>query len=110
MDSVDAFGDLPTETWERPDFCHECGAAFPWADRQARIYELQNKLDREQLDEGTRLKVREQLDALADPDLNEEEAVRRWDRVHELAPGLWERGQGIITDLATAYMKTKLGL
>lgn len=80
------------------------------ADRQARIYELQNRLDREELDEGTRLKVRELLDALADPDLDDDEAVRRWDRVRKLAPGLWGKGQGIVADLATAYMKRELGL
>jgi hypothetical protein len=54
-----------------PRFCDGCGAPFPWVDRQGRIYELQNLLEREQLDAATELFVREQLDALANPDLPE---------------------------------------
>jgi hypothetical protein len=33
--------------YERPDFCGDCGNPFPWASRQARIYELMNLLDAE---------------------------------------------------------------
>jgi len=47
-----------------------------WTAR-GRIYELQNRLDDEELDSATELVVREQLEALTNPDLDEAEQVRR---------------------------------
>lgn len=95
----------------RPSFCDKCGAAFPWVDRQGRIYELQNRLDDEGLDPATELLVREQLEALMDPDMDEDEAARVWKRVIGLAPGFWEKSgvRKIIESLATAYVLKQLG-
>jgi len=57
---------VTTLGWNAPQFCLECGAPFPWLDRAGRIYLLENLLDiEEELDEATRLEVREELDALA---------------------------------------------
>jgi hypothetical protein len=94
-----------------PNFCDKCGSAFPWVDRQGRIYELQNRLDDEQLDPASELLAREQLDALLNADIDEEEAARRWKKVRELAPGLWEKSgaRAIIESLATAYIRTHAG-
>jgi hypothetical protein len=96
----------------RPDFCDNCGAAFPWVDRAGRIHELENRLDDEDLDPATELIVREQLEALVDAEMDEKEAARRWKRVRELAPGLWEQSgaRRIIETLATEYVKRQLGL
>jgi hypothetical protein len=110
IENVDAHGNLDASGWTRPSFCNECGSAFPWIDRRERIYELQNRLDREQLDQGDALAAREQLEALADPNLTEDEQVKRWKRLRELAPKFWENSQTVITDLVTAYAKRKLGL
>jgi hypothetical protein len=104
------FGELETEGWERPSFCGGCGTAFPWVDRQGRIYELENMLRHEALPEATLLAIREELEALAESDLSEKEQVKRWKRVRELSPQLWERGGPVIQDLATEWMKRKLGL
>jgi hypothetical protein len=93
-----------------PRFCEGCGSPFPWVDRQGRIYELQNMLEREQLDPATALTVREQLEALLDDDLSEEEQRKRWERVRRLAPGLWERGQNILESVVSATLKHELGL
>jgi hypothetical protein len=108
---ADAYGTLDYDgSYEPPRFCQKCGAAFPWLDRQGRIYELQNLLDREPVDEATRLTVREQLEALTDPGLTEEEQLKRWQRVRGLAPELFKTGRSIIEGLATAYMKKELEL
>lgn len=99
------------EVYVRPGFCDGCGNPFPWASRQARIYELMNLLDAEQLDSAVELKVREQLQALADEE-NEEEEEARWERVKRLAPTLWEKSgvQKIITTLVLAEARVRLGL
>lgn len=98
--------------YEAPDFCADCGAPFPWASRQARIYELMNILDEEKLDAATELAVREQLQALTDADLEDEEQEGRWERVKRLAPSLWANSgaQQIITSLILGEARQKLGL
>lgn len=95
-----------------PSFCDSCGAAFPWVDRRGRIHELENRLDDEGLDPAVELAVREQLEALKDAEMDEKEAARRWGRVKELAPGLWEQSgaKKIIETLATEYVKRQVGL
>jgi hypothetical protein len=35
---ADAFGNLDSAGWRRPEFCRQCGGAFPWVGRQGRIY------------------------------------------------------------------------
>lgn len=95
---------------ERPSFCGHCGAPFPWIDRAGRIYELQNLLEQEHLDAATELTVREQLEALLDPDLSEEEQQRGWERVRRHAPGLWQSGRGILESVVSAAVKQQMGL
>lgn len=93
-----------------PEFCHSCGKPYPWASRQARIWELRNLLDEEDLDEADRLTVSEQLDALLDPDLSEEEQAERWARVKKIAPGFMKSGQKIMESVMTAAIKAQLDL
>lgn len=103
-----------TGQYDRPRFCDnaECGAPFPWVDRQGRIYELENLLDEENLDPADELTVREQLDALAELDPDDDEARRRWQRVREKAPGLWEKSgaRSILESVVSASIKGGLGL
>ena len=98
--------------YTKPDFCDGCGAAFPWVGRTARIYELQNRLDEEHLDPATELIVREQLEALTDPDLDDDEQVKRWKKIMSTAPGFVTKAasQPIVTSLVTAYVQKALGL
>jgi hypothetical protein len=99
-------------SYTKPDFCDHCGAAFPWVDRKGRIYELQNRLDDEALDSGTELLVREQLEALINPDLDEADQVKRWGRIKTAAPEFLLRAatNPIVTSLLTAEAKKQLGL
>jgi hypothetical protein len=106
----DEYGNLDTSRWKRSDFCLECGAAYPWVDRQGRIWALENLLDEEKTDQATRLAVREQLEALTDGDLSDKDQVKHWKRVRQLSPELWSRGANIVQDLVTDYAKQKLGI
>lgn len=72
-----------------PAFCMACGQPFPWLDRQGRLYLLQNRLLREDLDPSEALALREQFEALSDPDLDEDEQVRRWRRIADGVPEFW---------------------
>jgi len=47
--------------WECPTFCDRCGAAHPWATREDRIFELENILDEEEIDEADRVFLHDQL-------------------------------------------------
>ena len=98
--------------YEAPDFCADCGSPFPWASREARVFELMNLLDAEHLDSATELAVREQLEALAAQDVDDEEQESRWSRVKRLAPTLWEKSgaQQIITTLVVGETRVRLGL
>lgn len=98
--------------YAKPDFCYHCGGAFPWVGRAARIYELQNRLDEENLDPAAELVIREQLQALTDPDLDEAEQVKRWARIKNAAPDFLLRAatSPIVTSLVTAKAKKQLGL
>lgn len=99
-------------TTARPDFCEDCGAPFPWLSRQGRIYLLENMLDKEDIDGATRLAVQEQLEALVNPDLEEAEEERHWQRVKALVPGSWEKSgaQKILETVVSAAIKAQLGL
>jgi hypothetical protein len=93
-----------------PNFCRNCGAPFPWVGREGRIHELQNMLDRQELDPATELAVREQLDALASSDLEPAEEKKRWEKVKKLAPELWVSGRPILESLISAAVRQPLGL
>jgi hypothetical protein len=100
------------DEYKPPQFCDGCGQPFPWLDRQGRIYLLENMLDEEQLDPADELEAREQLRALAEPELEDQDAERRWKTVKRLAPGLWEKagGQEILQSVVSASIKGSLGL
>jgi hypothetical protein len=95
-----------------PSFCDRCGAPFPSADRQARIYQLHNLLDEEGLDPATELAVREQVDALTSSDLNEAEQVSRWRRIKTAAPALFTKvaTNPVFQSVASAEVKKQLEL
>ena len=105
-------GVIGVSKYEKPNFCDSCGAAFPWVGRKARVYELQNRLDDEELDSATELLVREQLEALTSPDLDEAEQLKRWQRIKSAAPDFLVKAatSPIVTSLVTAEAKKQLGL
>jgi hypothetical protein len=69
-------------------------------------------LDELELDEAARLEVHEQLQALTAPEISDEEQLRRWTKVKETAPGLWEKSgaQRILESVVSAAIKGALGL
>jgi len=93
-------------------FCDGCGEPYPWATRQDRIYQLENLLDEEEIDDYTKLLVREDLERLREsPDLDQDAQLAVWQRVRGRAPGLlaggaWNIAQGLLN----AYVQQKLGL
>ena len=91
-----------------PMFCDNCGAPHPWLDREGRIHLLENRLEAEGLDPAVRLKVEQQLEALRNPDLTEEEEeVALWKRFQQLVPAAWAKTgvQQVVTTLVTAWAK-----
>ena len=60
--------------------------------------------------DADRLTLREQIDALADPDIDEDEQVRLWRRVKALAPSMMDVGRQIFVSVATAYVQRQLGI
>jgi len=93
------------------DFCDSCGAALPWASRQARLWELENRLEESTcLSEADRLMLHEQMVALQQPDLSDEEQIERWSRIKRVAPGLLDVGRAIFVSVTSAYVQQKLGV
>lgn len=103
--SIDA--DVLERQYRTPNFCTAaaCGAALPWADRTARIWEVENRLREEVDDEHRRLLLREHLTALLEPDLSDEEAARRWQHVREIGGKAFTR---VMTDVALPLLNAKL--
>jgi hypothetical protein len=95
-----------------PDFCDRCGVPQPWLSREGRIYLLENRLNADGLDGAIRLRLQEQLSYLRNPDLTEEEELKAWERIRDLAPRAWEKSgvQQIVTSLITAWGKQQMGL
>jgi hypothetical protein len=99
--------------FELTRFCDGCGEPYPWATRQDRIYQLENLLDEEDVDEPTKLLVREDLERLrlADAELDQDAQLAIWRRIKSRTPGLlagaaWNVGQNLLS----AYVQQKLGL
>ena len=63
-------------------------------------------------DPATRLKLEDELEALRDPDISEEEELERWKRIRRYAETAWEAGgvKQIVATLITATARSKLGL
>jgi hypothetical protein len=96
--------------YHKPDFCEECASPFPWLSRRGAIQRLRTLLDDADLDQGTRLQVSEELQALAEPDLSDDEQRERWKTVRRLAPTVWDGGQKIIVNIISEALKKSLGL
>lgn len=98
--------------WQPQDFCDKCGAAFPWASWQARIWALENMLDEDGIDEPTRLRVSKLLSELSSEgvDIDVEGEKRIWGRIKELWPAVAEKAWTIAGPLITAEAKRQMGL
>ena len=87
---------------------------FPWATRQDIVYHVQNQLDREDLDEGDRRVLKEQLDELLqNPDNKdvEKRQVKVLRALKDSLPGFYNNVVvPIVTPLITAWMKQEMAL
>jgi hypothetical protein len=102
----------PVGTYKAPTFCQACSAPFPWLDRQGLVHLLGNRLLTEDLDPADRLAISEQLQALADPELDEKEQLRRWRRIADAIPEFWtESGiREVVVQLASRWVRSMLGM
>lgn len=104
------FGGEPSSV---PPFCDGCGTAHPWASRKQRLYELQNILDQEEIDEVDRLWIDEQMDRLRTDDgsMTEKQEKDIWSGVKRRAPDLFDAtGKAVLSGVVSAGVRTALGL
>jgi hypothetical protein len=71
-------GVIGVSTASRPSFCDECGSAFPWATREERIFELENLLDEEDIEEADRVVIQDELRRLGNAVLTEKDERQAW--------------------------------
>ena len=70
-------GAIIARTYRPPSFCDNCGSPHPWANRQALLWEIENKIAEEPLDASTQLELREAFEELASGHLSEDDQVTR---------------------------------
>jgi len=96
----------------RPSFCDGCGSAFPWATREERIYELENLLDEEDIDEADRAVIQEALGRLRNANLSERDEKQAWETIKRRAGRAVTSGPvpRVIEGLVSAALRQQLGL
>ncbi|OLT08375.1 hypothetical protein BJF90_12940 [Pseudonocardia sp. CNS-004] len=96
-----------------PAICDGCGAAHSWATREQRLYELQNILDQEEIDDVDRLWIDEQMERLraGGGEIPERQEKEIWLGVKKRAPGLFgTAGKAVLSGVVSAGVKAALGL
>lgn len=96
----------------RPSFCDGCGSAFPWATRQERIYELENLLDEQDIDEADKVVIQDALAQLQTASLSERDERQAWTTVARRAGKALGTGpiQRVLEGLVSAAIRQQLGL
>lgn len=98
---------------EKPSpFCDGCGSALPWASREERIYELENLLDEEEIDEADRVVIQDQLIRLRDASISEKEEKQAWATIKRRAGGAMKSQpvQRVVEGLVSAAIRSQLGI
>lgn len=98
--------------YPRPSFCDGCGAAYPWATRIERIYELENLLDQEEIDQADRVVIQADLARLRTEDLSASDEKRVWERIKSRAGSALTSGpvQRVMEGVVSAAIRSQLGL
>jgi hypothetical protein len=98
--------------YEPPPFCDCCGEPHPWVSREERIYQLENILDEEDIEESDRLLVMQSLERLrTNPELDEKDQAKTWGSIKSRAPGLLAGAAGRMAEsIMTAYVKAQMGI
>jgi hypothetical protein len=69
---------------ERPGFCDGCGAAHPWATREERIFELENIVDEDAIDEADRVFIHDRLRELREAEgLDDKRERLLWTQIRD---------------------------
>ena len=55
------------ETPPNPGFCDICGHLFPWATRSEKIFELENRLDSEDIEADDRSVIKKGIEQIVEP-------------------------------------------
>ena len=83
-------GVISFSDWSPADFCHVCGALFPWSTWGSRVLALENVAEKAGLDAATKMRLTKVLRELAEDgesfDVASEVSV--WSRVLDLWPGV----------------------
>jgi hypothetical protein len=105
-------GSLIDAPGERPSFCDGCGSAFPWATREERIFELENLLDAEDIDEADRVVIGDHLQRLRVAGMSEKEERALWVGVKARAGKALSSGpvQRVVEGLVSAAIRNQLGI
>lgn len=105
-------GSLQDAPGGRPSFCDGCGVAFPWATREERIFELENLLDQQEIDEADRVVIRDHLQRLRGATLSEKEERAVWTEIASRAGKALTSSpiQRLMEDLISAAIRAQLGL
>lgn len=100
------------QIFEPNNFCDNCGSAMPWATRQERIWEIQNLLEEENLSAEESLRLNEYLEQLVNVDLEKSDEVKLWLKVKEIVGAAFDNPsiQSIVSDVASSYVKAKMGI
>ena len=98
--------------YQRPSFCDGCGSALPWATREERIYELENILDEEDVDEADLIVIQAQLQRLQNSGLSEREEKQVWETIKRRAGQAITSGPvlRVLEGLVSASLRQQLGL
>lgn len=108
-------GTAVAQGYAPPNCCDHCGRPHPWAPREALVYELENILDEEDIDEADRLVVADHLRRLRELDLQDDDAPAAertlWTAVKRRAPQLFAGpGKMILERLVDHATKKALGI
>jgi hypothetical protein len=93
-------------------FCDGCGAAFPWATREERIFELENLLDEEEIDEADLTVIHDHLERLRDAAMSDGDERAAWEIIKRRAGAALNSGpvRRVVEGLASAAIRQQLGL
>jgi len=99
--------------WNPPDFCHQCGSPYPWVSREGIAYQIENLLEADDLPQGDRRVLVEQLASLREPAGDAAVENRQMAALRLLksgAPKAWALAGPVLQGILTAEMRRQLGL
>ncbi len=92
------------------NFCDSCGTIMPWASREAIAAKLVRDLSEEVIDPAERLRIKEEVAALADPKESDDKRTRAGEWLKKAAPAAWKNVSPLVYSLASAAVRAHLGL